>query len=159
MVVYNRNKRKEWLASMQEKRAKDVAIARKAYAEGTASNEQMLLLNQERAAEESRLEKERNGGIFKRTKTYFFSGFSKEEKKGGRLAELQNEKESEGHMGGQTQEASESLGVLKATEAHKEARIAQEKRSIGGPLDQTAEQATQAMKTASRSWTSWITGR
>jgi hypothetical protein len=154
MVIYNRNKRKVWLAEMQEKRARDIVVAQKAYREGSASNEQMLLLNQERAAEESRLEKERNGGIFKRMKTYVFSGLSKEESRGGKLAELQKQKESELIQG-----ADADLGVLKAVQTQRQGGMVQEKPVIGGPLDQSVEQATQAAKAASKSWTSWITGR
>lgn len=157
MVIYNRNKRKGWLADVLAKREADLVVARKALAEGTLTQDQILLLNQERIAEEARIAKEQKAGIFKRTKDFLFGGLSKEEQQGGKLTGLTREGENEAQLGGSSQKTGEGLGILKAVEEQKTTQIGSQ--SVGGPLDRAADDATQAIKSTSKSWTSWIGGR
>jgi hypothetical protein len=45
------------------------------------------------------------------------------------------------------------------TEALKSLKSSQGSPPVGGPLDQRAEQLSQAAEKSTRSWTSWVTGR
>jgi hypothetical protein len=59
----------------------------------------------------------------------------------------------------------EDRGVLEAVQEKVEAkrrtgeRVEEVIRPMGGPLDRQAQLATNAISDASKSWTSWITGR
>ena len=66
------------------KEARELAEARVAQGEGTATEDQILLINRRRIQEEAEEAKKNRPGIFKRTTNWMFSGLSSEEKKGGR---------------------------------------------------------------------------
>ena len=53
MIVYNRRKRKEFFAEQNKLLQERLVDAREAAAKGTADEDQMLLINRERAAEEA----------------------------------------------------------------------------------------------------------
>jgi len=85
MLLHNRRRRNEWLAEQQAKTARDVAEARRAEAIGQATEDQMLLINRERAADEAAEARRNRPGVFKRATSWLYSGLSTEEQKGGRL--------------------------------------------------------------------------
>lgn len=85
MILHNRRKRKEWLAQKQIEHARELAIATQAASQGTATEDQMLLINRERNARQAELEKQNRPGMFKRASNWLFKDLSKEEQKGGRL--------------------------------------------------------------------------
>lgn len=169
LVVYNRRKRREFFAEQEKKKAEALALARAAAEQGIADDNQMLLLNRERAAEESKLAELQRAGIFKRTMHYLYgkpkdedssrqsSSSAGEENTWREAVQQRNSKNEEG----------EGLGILKAVDDSKrEARpvqaIQQASQAIAstpGPLDRVAEEATSSAAKTTKSWTSWVTGR
>ena len=79
MLLHNRRRRSEWLAEQKAKTAHDLAIAKQALAAGAVTEDQMLLINRERAAEEAAEAKRNRPGIFKRATGWLFSDVAKEE--------------------------------------------------------------------------------
>lgn len=165
MVVYNRRKRNEWYIVQQELHKRDLLAARSAMSQGTANEDQILLINQERLREEVELEKLQKKGMFAKAKESIFGTEKKEEKKGGTM----------GITGITGREQREELGIVKAveekvTEAKEKVKIdlrpadqnafqAHTPKSIsGGPLDQLGEKAADSSKTA-KSWTDWALRR
>ncbi|KAF2135623.1 uncharacterized protein K452DRAFT_239028 [Aplosporella prunicola CBS 121167] len=169
MMIYNRRKRKEWFHEQNQKHAIALAEARQAVAGGAATEDQILLLNRERAAEEHELAKKNKPGIFGRAKESLFGGLSKEEKQGGTLAASAATDVEDAAKGAwdtirenSQQAKDEGLGILQAVEDKRregEHAVAQQSGVAGGPLDHLAEEATAAASQKSKSWTSWITGR
>ncbi|KAK7722942.1 hypothetical protein SLS57_004797 [Botryosphaeria dothidea] len=161
MIVYNRRKRREWFHEQNQKHAISLAEAKQAVAAGTATEDQVLLLNNERNKEEHAKNKK---GIFTRAKESLFGGLSKEEKEGGKLgaAAFQASDKTQDAwdaIRSDAQEAKEQgLGILQAVEdKRREGEKAQ--AQAPGPLDLMAEEAAQTATQKSKSWTSWITGR
>ncbi|EKG19889.1 hypothetical protein MPH_02816 [Macrophomina phaseolina MS6] len=158
MIIYNRRKRREWFHEQNQKHAIALAEARQAVAAGTATEDQVLLLNNERNKDEHAKNKK---GIFKRAKESLFGGLSKEEQEGGQILAAASEKSQEAFdaLRSDAQEAKDqSLGILQAVEdKRREGEKAQPQTP--GPLDRMAEEATQTAVQKSKSWTSWITGR
>lgn len=160
MLLHNRRRRNEWLAEKQAESARELAIAKHALEAGRATEDQMLLINRERAAEEAAEAKRNKPGIIKRTTNWMFGGLSQEEQKGGRLgAGAQS-------AVGEVQQASssavnEGTSVLRAVEdkmnSHRRQGEAVQEfiNPEGGPLDRQA----QATVDSAKGWTSWITGR
>lgn len=164
MLLHNRRRRNEWLAEKQAESARELAIAKQALDQGRASEDQMLLINRERVAEEAAEAKRNKPGIIKRTTSWMFGGLSQEEQKGGRLGAAAAGSQSALDEAKQVSSslADEGKSVLQAVsnkvESHRrEGEAVQEFiNPVGGPLDRRAQAVADA---ASRSWTSWITGR
>ena len=85
MLLHNRRRRNEWLDEKRAETQVQVKEALAAQEEGRATDDQMLLINRERAAIEAAEAKRNRPGIFKRAKNAIFSGLSNEEQKGGRI--------------------------------------------------------------------------
>jgi hypothetical protein len=167
MILYNRKKRREFYAEKSAERQKDLVLAREAFTRGHANEDQILLLNQERAAQEAALEKKNKPGVFKRARDWMFSGLSNEEigapnetvtveslseKKG--IAEQAAERVGLASAEGSAN-TGRGLGILKAVD---ESRRAGEKiipQSSGGHLDQLGEETAGAAKKSTKSWTEW----
>lgn len=165
MVIYNRRRRREWFNDMREKEARELAAAQEAAALGAANEDQILLINRARAAQEADEAKKSRPGVFKRVKNVFYGGLSQEEQQGGKL---------NASVVGQAQDAvwsageevkEEGLGIIKAVEEKRregekaiEAQAPQV-RVNGGPLDQLGAQAPIKADDTKKSWTSWITSR
>ncbi|KXT00216.1 hypothetical protein AC578_7001 [Pseudocercospora eumusae] len=160
MIMHNRRKKAEWLAQKQAESARDLAIARQAEAQGTATEDQILLINRERAAMEADFAKKNQPGMFKRASNWLFSGLSKEEQKGGRLGATATAAESAASTAVQ-----DTRSVMQAVEDKVESeRSAGEMtqailKPTGGPLDRQAQLAIDSASNAAKSWTSWLTGR
>ena len=71
-------------AEQDIKRAADVRDAQAALSAGTITQDQLLLLGQERAKAEAAEAKKNRPGMFKGASNYLFGGLAKEEQKGGR---------------------------------------------------------------------------
>lgn len=154
MIVYNRRKRREWFHEQNQKHAISMAEAKQAMAAGTATEDQILLLNNERNKEEHEKNKK---GFFKRTKEALFGGYSMEEKTGGELGSIAAEAR-DAFVSDAQDAKNQGLGVLHAVEEkRREGERAQELHP--GPLDRMAEDAAEAATQKSKSWTSWIMGR
>lgn len=161
MLLHNRRRRNEWLAEKQAQSARDLREAQRALAQGAATEDQMLLINRERAAQESEEARRNRPGVFKRATGWVFGGLEKEEKKGGRLGAGMNAPAVREELLGEK----EDRGVLQAVEEKVEEnrrageRVEEVLRPLGGPLDRQAEAATRSVEQAGRSWSSWIMGR
>jgi hypothetical protein len=165
MLLHNRRRRNEWMAEQKARSARDLAEAVEAAGDGRANEEQVLLINRERAAREAEERKKNQPGIFKRSTGWLFGGLSQEEQKGGRLgAEARGEviaDTAREELLGET----EDRGVLHAVEEkvaaerRKGERVEEVLRPVGGPLDRQAERASSAIVQTGKGWTSWLTGR
>ncbi|KAK5169663.1 uncharacterized protein LTR77_005641 [Saxophila tyrrhenica] len=85
MIIHNRRRRNEFMAEQRAKSAKELGEAKLALDAGRATEDQVLLINRERAAMEAEEAKRSRPGVFKRTTGWLFGGLSTEEQKGGRL--------------------------------------------------------------------------
>lgn len=168
MVVYNRRKRNEWYIVQQELHKRDLLAARSAMSQGTANEDQILLINQERLREEAEVENLQKKGMFAKAKESIFGTEKKEEKRGGTMGIT-------GITGREPQK--EDLGVVKAVQE----KVAEGKEKVksldlrpadqtvvqahtpkrisGGPLDQIAEKAADSASKTTKSWTDWALRR
>lgn len=159
MLMHNRRRRNEWLAEKQAQSAAELLEARKAQSKGIVTEDQMLLINRERAKEAAEEEKRNRPGMFKRAGSYLFGGLSQEEQKGGKLGAAVSQAE-EKVFGKESQEG--VLGQVKEqVESRRRAgeRVEGIVKPFGGPLDRQAEAAVTAAVDKSKSWTSWAFGQ
>jgi len=170
MVVYNRRKKKEWLNDQREMHAKKLVLAYQAATAGTATEDQMLLINQERAHREAEHARRNKPGIFKRAKGYVYSGLSMEEPKGGKLGAASGgasaglganaaEERAAPALNVASQGSGQGRGVLEAVEDARRQGGKARPRIRGGMLDQLGDNIATAASQNSKSWTSWISGR
>lgn len=159
MIVFNRRKRTEFYAVMEKLRSDEYAKALEAESIGQATDDQMLLINQERARfEQMRIDKEKKEkGIWRRMKESVVGTEAYEEQKGGTLG-IGRRKDETGSVG-------QAVGDLLA---EKESKLKAEARELGvlahqslpgGPLDQLGQQTAETVTKNTKSWTSWMTGR
>jgi len=165
MLLHNRRRRNEWFAEQRAKSERDLAEARGALAAGTASEDQMLLINRERSAEEAAQAKKNRPGVFRRTSDWLFSGLSKEEQKGGKLGAAAAAVEASAADAGLVAPApgqQHDRSVLQAVEDKVKAnrrqgeRVEEVVRPSGGPLDRYAASAAAAILTTEKSWEHWM---
>jgi hypothetical protein len=155
MIVYNRRKKREYFLEQQAKHAADLATARMAAESGSADENQILLLNRERAAQEAEVAKKNRKGIFKSTLQYLYG--NPEEKEAVAAAAAKNPSELVEGLKEEALEKANNLGIMKAVE---ESRQPQAPPLVeGGPLDQLAENAASSATASTKGWTSWITSR
>lgn len=153
MMMHNRKRRKEWLAEQRAKSARELVEARAAQAQGTATEDQILTINRERAAAEAEAARRNRPGVFKRATSWVFGGSDQVASSGSNAAseELLGEKEDRGLLEAVKQEVDANRRTGESVE--------EVLRPLGGPLDRQAERATTALSDARRHWASWITGR
>ncbi|MCJ1392175.1 hypothetical protein MMC18_005042 [Xylographa bjoerkii] len=170
MIVYNRRKRKSFFAEQHMLLEQRLAEARQAAANGTADDDQMLLINRERAAEEAEeARKARKGPLNALTGLFSTKGLKEEDRGSGldvlgeeglrKMSEENSIIEPAGEARMQDQEVPRG-GILQAVDEKRregEQKLV-EKGVKGGPLDQMAEQATEAAKSKG-GWTSWVTSK
>lgn len=156
MILHNRRRRTEFLEAQQAKSATDLAAAKVALEAGQVTEDQILLINRDRAAMEAEEAKRNRPGIFKRMTGSLFGDLSAEEQKGGRLgagareAAITPKEEMLGER--------EDRGVLQAVQEKVEQnrrtgeRMEETVRPLGGPLDREAERASSAILSSSKSW-------
>jgi hypothetical protein len=161
MIVHNRRRRNEWLAQKRAEEAREVAVARQAMEEGMASEDQVLLVNRERARRESEEAKKSRPGIIRRSTSWLFGGLSKEEQRGGRLGAEAALESGRQDLLGEKEEQGVLLAVQETVNARRREgeRVEEMLRPLGGPLDREAERTLHAAADAGKSWLSWLTGR
>lgn len=164
MLIHNRRKRNQWLADQQHKTAVDLAEARRLIDLGIELNEdQVLLINRERAAAESEAARKAKKGIFTRAKETVFGGLSEEEQKGGKIGAAARAAQDQIHE--LIPDQKEGLGIVEAVEdkigSHRRGGELVENTShlTGGVLDREAAADVDVVKDRTKSWTSWLTGR
>ncbi|KAL1956488.1 hypothetical protein VTO42DRAFT_7286 [Malbranchea cinnamomea] len=144
LIMHNRQQRALWI----DREMQRLMDARKAYVAGTATPEQLELLEKEKAAEEEKRRKEelkKQGYIYK-ARQWLFGGLKQED-------------------GTPTDAAVpevvsvEKPGVLEAVSAKRaESSITPETLSKS-PSDEPQDNGKQGDSGSKRSWTGWITGR
>ncbi|KAK5107400.1 hypothetical protein LTR62_001304 [Meristemomyces frigidus] len=166
MLLHNRRKRNDWLAEQQAKTARDLAEARTALGEGRVTEDQMLLINRQRAADEAAEAKRTRPGVVKRVGGWLFSDVNKEETKGGRLAGgVQGATQGtvdavrEAVQGGQRHDRSVLQSVEEKVEAGRTQIEEVARTRFGGPLDREAQATADAVMGSSRSWIDRLMGR
>ncbi|MCJ1415287.1 hypothetical protein MMC32_001619 [Xylographa parallela] len=170
MIVYNRRKRKSFFAEQHMLLEQRLAEARQAAANGTADDDQMLLINRERAADEAEeARKARKGPLSIFTGLFSTKGL-KEEDNGSGLDLLgeeglrkMGEESSIIQPAGETRIQDQEVPRVSISHDVEEKRQEGEQKLIdvkakGGPLDQIAEQATAAAESKG-GWTSWVTSK
>ena len=175
MVIYNRRKRNAFYAEQRMLLQQRLAEAREAAANGTANEDQRLLLNRERAAEEAEAAQKARKGPTDYLKALFSTKGLKEEetdsatdllgeeglRKMGEEASSTSTFIETGEQTRQPEQESQSSqsNILKmVNDQRRNGEKELEKRGFqGGPLDQVAEQTTKAEK--SGGWASWIPGK
>ncbi|KIV99792.1 uncharacterized protein PV09_08597 [Verruconis gallopava] len=155
MIMYNRRKRTEFYAVMEKLRADEYAKAVEAQSRGQATDDQILLINQEQMRfEQMRLDQERKEkGVWRRLKESIVGTEAYEEQKGGKLGLGRKKEETVGEAVSDllaSRDEKLQMGTQKLESAHPPA---------GGPLDQLGQQTADTVSKTSKSWTSWITGR
>ena len=169
MVVYNRRKRKSYFAEQHILLQQRLAEAREAAARGTADEDQLLLLNRERAAEEAEATRKAKKGLWKSIKGIFSTEGLKQEDTNplSVLGEEGLRKMSEGspileqviQEEAHHEESKRGGIVASVEEKRREGERELQKTGIeGGPLDRMADQAAEATKSRG-GWTSWVTSK
>ncbi|KAF2769574.1 hypothetical protein EJ03DRAFT_327179 [Teratosphaeria nubilosa] len=166
MILHNRRRKSEWLAEQQAKTARDLAIAKRDLAADTANEDQILLINRERAAMEADLARQNKPGMFKRMTNSLFGGLEKEERRDGPVSAVAAQAESavqgvREQILGQDHDRSvvQAVGEKMESNRRQAEKLYETAQPLGGPLDRQAAEATTAVSQAGRSWTSWLTGR
>lgn len=164
MIIYNRKKRTEWMEGQHAQRQQLLQGAYQAAAAGTADEDQMLLINQEKAAEAAAQARMARGGLLKRTKRFLFSGLSNDDAMPD--DEEPRGRETLGTSGGEvwkesasdnSGETGDQIGIIRAVEDMRRDHARPQVR--GGPLDQLAENVTTSASEKSNNWTSWMVRR
>ncbi|KAI9719784.1 MAG: hypothetical protein M1812_003272 [Candelaria pacifica] len=167
MMIYNRRQRRDFFKEQGVLHAKALIAARQAASQGTADEDQILLLNRERAAQEAEEARLAKKGMWRRTKDWLYSGLKTEEEgsttSGGTLAavgdEVWKENATESNDG-----TGAKLGILKALKEKRREGIepgtVEESTPApppkGGPLDRLANGES---PTTQGGWTSLGTRR
>jgi hypothetical protein len=167
MLMHNRRKRNEWLQEQEIKAARELAIAKRALSLGEASEDQRLLINQERAKFEAQEAKKNSPGIFKRTTTWLTGGLSQVEQKGGKLANATADQaertvakaQAAAHSVVEQTKASAKQAQSTVSDAVQRNASAAETQFVGGPLDRQAQAAANAATNTTQDWYRWVTRR
>ncbi|KAF2834772.1 hypothetical protein M501DRAFT_943629 [Patellaria atrata CBS 101060] len=163
MMIYNRRKRKVWLEEQQVQHARDLAIAKQAMAEGRANDKQILLLNRERAFQESEEAKANKKGVF----SGLFGGSEaagavKKIKGGGNVEERVDkgiERDEGVAVAKAVDEAEPSSQSVPIEEGRRDTEVRMLPQPAGGNLDRLGKNVATGVSKETKSWTSWIIGR
>ncbi|KAK0912043.1 hypothetical protein LTR02_003151 [Friedmanniomyces endolithicus] len=159
MLLHNRRRRSEWLAEQQMRNAKATAEARGAMGRGVATEEQVLLVNRQRAAEEAAEERARRPGVVKRVKGWLFrrevGGFAAGAGSVGPAEVVGKQVEGQKHDRSVLNAVEEKLDENRRQGEKMEELV----RPFGGPLDQQAQLYVDAASGSSRSLMDWVTRR
>ena len=170
MIVYNRRKRKSFFAEQHMLLEQRLAEARQAVANGTADDDQMLLINRERAAEEAEeARKARKGPMSILTGLFSTKGLKEEDNGNGldllgeeglrKMGEESSIIQPAGETRIQDLEAPGVSVIHKMEEKRREGeQMLLDVGAKGGPLDQMADQATAAAKSKG-GLTSWFSSK
>lgn len=165
MLIHNRRKRKEWLEEQQSKSAIALEEAREAAVRGTANENQILLLNRERAAAQADAERKANKGILGTARDAMFGSAAKEEGTGGKI--MPEVRAAQAQKAKTPAEMTQPSGFLEDINSGVQSAVTKTKESVkrdiipvrGGPLDRQAEATANAISQRTRGWFPWTSGR
>lgn len=154
MMIYNRRRRNEFYRLQREQRTHALQLANEALESGSANQEQLQLIEEEKARLANDQAK-KQAGLFKRFKEGLTGGLEKEDKKGGTLGI---------RVKSITENGSAELGIGGAVEGlvdstNETLPSAPQRPVKGGPLDQLGATAAQDAEKARKSWWGWLSGR
>jgi hypothetical protein len=156
MVVYNRRKRAIYFAEEERAQARILEAARLAVAEGSATAAQSALVSGI-AEEQAALEKKQTERKAPSRLLWWMHGEWKEEKEIAEQRRLALEEIKKHEMTG-----GQGVGIVDAVqEARKNltsTSTASQSSTVGGPLDNTAEKATQKVEQTGKGWFGWAMG-
>lgn len=186
MIIYNRRKRRLFYEEQRLLLGQRLAEAREAQAKGLLNEDQLLLLNRERAADEAEAARKAEKGVWKSIKSIFLIDELKEEsiiegqhrfsREGRKIGDGPVQTNSE--AGASAASGSQNLVVESASHGSSSPNQdplpgkpkvpesgwrngehgLQDRGVEAGPLDRMAEQAVAAGR-AKGGWTSWITSK
>jgi hypothetical protein len=158
MVVYNRRKRAIYFAEEERAQARILEAARLAVSEGSASAAQAALVSGI-AEEQAALEKKQAERKAPSRLLWWMHGEWKEEKEIAEQRRLALEEINKQEMTG-----GQGVGIVDAVqEARKNSTptstsTVSHTPTVGGPLDNTAEKATQKVEQTGKGWLGWAMG-
>jgi hypothetical protein len=155
MMLHNRRRRREWLAEKQAEAARNLMTAKEAERAGRATEDQLLLINRERVAREAEESKKSRPGVLKR----LFSGTSTEDKGVRANAAVAAAETTTGSVAQEGRNLMEAVKESAQANRRQGEKMEEVLRPNGGPLDREAQSAANAASQATKSWTSWLTGR
>jgi hypothetical protein len=145
MMLHNRRRRNEWFAEKSAESTRNMLLAIQALERGEATEDQILLINRAKVAEQVAEEKKNRPGMFKRVKGWLYGGLSEEEKRGGRLGVAGAVEEKIQERRAEGTEVAGGGGILQAVGEKVDARrremetLAESVNPAGGSLDQRAQ--------------------
>ena len=155
--VFNRKKKSSWLAEQQVLRQEKLKVALRAMGSGTATEEQILLINQYRSVQEAEEARVKNRGVFGKSVDIMFPSMTTKQQEAKVLSTMQEELFQ---TGGSIPLTASDFEMAKAIPSESMKPLNEEgSQPAGGPLDRRAEQLSEAAEKSTRSWTSWLTGR
>jgi len=183
--MHNRRKRAAWLLDQQTRHRAAITEARETLARGEhITEDQMLLLNQERAALEAEQASKNRPGLFTKAKNAVYESVPEVESKGGELARQAREGFQQAKSEAQfaAEDKFDGMGVKEAVQEKMEqgrqkvagglheveARagemlqkpaVADGRVVLGGPLDKQAQAVIDKAKAESQSWVDWVMRR
>lgn len=153
MIVYNRRKRAIYFAEEEKAQARILETARTAVAEGRASPAQAALVSgiaEEQEAYEKKLAERKAPSKL----LWWLHGDWKEDKEIAEQRRLAVEEIKKHEMTGGS-----GTGIVDAVqEARQNFTPSSSTPIVGGPLDNTAQKATQKAEETSKGWLGWLTG-
>lgn len=159
MMIHNRRRKAQFFAEQKAVYQSQLYDAQRAVKAGTASEEQLKLIHQEKQLDAEEAQKKAKKGIYARSKEWLFSGMKKDDS----IEELE--------IAGQAfaQEAREAQSsILNAVGEKKEDVKAQAKNALetekerqrhGGMLDRLGTDAASEEQPKAGGWTSFMTRR
>lgn len=157
MIVYNRRKRAIYFAEEERQQARILEAARNAVATGTATAAQNALVTgiaeEEEAMEKKKAERKAPSRLL-----WWLHGDWKEEKEIAEQRRLAVEELKKHEMTGGS-----GVGIVNAVQEARQnlapsTSAASSTPLVGGPLDNTAEKATQKVEETGKGWLGWMMG-
>jgi len=170
MIRHNRRKRTEFFIEQHALLQKRLVEAQAAAARGEADEDQMLLLNQEQAAEEAEQARKNRKGFWATLASPFSTARLKTEEVDSSLVNLPGDGQAQrvaedqavmvpvNRREGLAEEYGKSRILSAVEEKRREVENPLEDRGFaGGPLDTRAEEMTHKVSgAAKKSWTGWL---
>lgn len=162
LVLHNRARRRDWYKEQELKRKAELEQASRALSAGIATQDQRLLLAQERVKQDALEAKKNKPGMFKSASSYLFGGLAKEEQKDGKLGAAATAAASKtAHTLSAAKDAvAEQLNSNAAESMMNIPAQDGERASIvlsGGMLDQQAQHLVNSAVEEGRTWRRWLT--
>lgn len=144
LINHNRRQKILWI----DRELQRLLDAKKAYVAGTATAEQIELLEKEKAADEEKRRRDelKKETAFYKAKEWVFGGLKRDDAAEGALTETQRE-------------PSRILEAVNAKAAEAELASAHSASRAAGLGDRAADDAQTNAGESKKSWTSWVTGR